>query len=448
MRKLYEGNIRRNFFIFAFPLILTALFSQAYSIINTIMAGKLIGDNAISAIGSTAPFVSMISSLFWGYATGFSIYVAILFGKGDSKKMLNVIKVNILVSSLVVLTISFLCIILHEYIFDFLNIDESIRKDAFLYFGIYMSGLVFLHITWCLGYISNAIGHTILPLGASLISNILNISGNYVLVKYTDMGVGATALATVGSALVVIIFYLYMLYGSFKKYKIPTKGIYFSKDELKMSWEYAFPTMLQQSVMYMCTAFVSPLTNKCGAAAIAGYTIGMRIYDLNAAVYQNSNKTVSNYIAQCIGAKKYNMIKPGIRTGIIQTSIFLLPLLIATVFGAKYISGIFLNEPDSIHFSIIFMRYCMPFVIFNVINNLAHAIFRSAGAGKILVASTLVYSISRFAYSYILYPKFEMYGIFLAVILSWITEAVLCIFIYATGRWKNEEYKLNEMMHR
>ena len=59
MRKLYEGNIRRNFFIFAFPLILTALFSQAYSIINTIMAGKLIGDNAISAIGSTAPFVSL-----------------------------------------------------------------------------------------------------------------------------------------------------------------------------------------------------------------------------------------------------------------------------------------------------------------------------------------------------------------------------------------------------
>ena len=447
MKKLYEGNIRRNFFSFAFPLILTALFSQAYNIINTIMAGKLIGDNAISAIGSTAPFVSLISSLFWGYGTGFSIYVAMLFGKGDYKKMVNVIKTNIFISSLIVLTISFLCIVFHKHIFDFLNIEESIRKDAFLYFGIYMSGLVFLHISWSMAFVSNAIGHTVLPLGASLISNILNITGNYVLVKHTDMGVGATALATIGSALVVCIFYFYMVSKSFKKSKIPTKGIYISKDELKMSWEYAFPTMLQQSVMYLCTALVSPLTNKCGAAAIAGYTIGMRLYDLNAAVYQNSNKTVSNYIAQCIGAKKHNMIKSGIRTGVIQTSMFLLPLLVATVFGAKYISGIFLNESDSIHFSIIFMRYCMPFVLFNVINNLAHAIFRSAGAGKILVASTLVYSVSRFAYSYILYPKLEMYGIFLAVVLSWITEAILCIFIYVSGRWKNEEYKLNEMMH-
>ena len=87
-------------------------------------------------------------------------------------------------------------------------------------------------------------------------------------------------------------------------------------------------------------------------------------------------------------------------------------------------------------------------MVFNVINNLAHAVFRSAGAGKFLVASTLVYSVSRFVYSYILYPKFEMYGIFIAVVLSWITEAVLCIYIYTSGRWKNDEYKINEMAQK
>lgn len=90
MKKLYEGNnIRRNFFRYAFPLVLTVLLSQMYNIINTIMAGKLIGDDAISAIGSTAPLITLISSIFWGYGSGFTIYVAMLFGKGDYKKMIK-----------------------------------------------------------------------------------------------------------------------------------------------------------------------------------------------------------------------------------------------------------------------------------------------------------------------------------------------------------------------
>ncbi len=439
MKKLYEGNIRNNFLMFALPLVLTAIFSQAYNIINTIMAGKLIGDDAISAIGSTAPFISMISSVFWGYGGGLSVYVAMLFGKKDYRRMINVIKVNLLISSLIVILISVLCIIFHSAIFSFLNIEKQLWDAAYAYFKIYMSGLVFLHLNWCYLPIANAMGKSVFPFIASIISNLLNIFGNYVFIRYCGMKAEGTAYATALSAFVVSLFYLLIFLRTFKKEKIDVKGLYFSKEELSDSWNYSFPTMLQQSVMYMCTAFVSPLTNQCGAAAIAGYTIGMRLYDLNAAVYQNSNKTVGNFIAQCMGAKKYSLIREGIKTSLIQTPLFLLPFLLFTIFGADFISDIFLDETNSIHYSSVFMKYCMPFVIFNVINNLLHAIFRSVGSGKILVVSTVVYSVSRFIYSYILYAMFEMYGIYIAIVLSWITEAIFGLVIYFSGKWKRDE---------
>ena len=183
LKKLYDGNIKKNFFVFAFPLVLTVLFSQAYNIINTIMAGYLLGDNAISAIGSTAPFLSLISSLLWGYGTGFSIYASILFGRGDYAKMFNIIKVNVLFAALFAVLVSVLCINFHEYIFHFLNIESGIWDDSFSYFSIYMGGLVFLLSNWYGVYISNAIGITVLPLIASLITNVLNIAGNYILMK-------------------------------------------------------------------------------------------------------------------------------------------------------------------------------------------------------------------------------------------------------------------------
>lgn len=444
MKKLYEGNIKRNFFSFALPLIITILFSQAYNIINTIMAGHLIGDDAISAIGSTAPLISFISSLCWGYGTGISIYVAVLFGREDYKRMANVIKTNMSMVSVLVIILSAFCILFHNNIFDFLNIEPSMRKDAFAYYSIYIAGLVFLNINWCGVYIANALGLTKLPLIASVITNILNISINYILIKVFGMGVEATAIATIFSAFCVSIFYVVMMINTFNELKVNNCKMYFSFTELKYSLSFAFPSMLQQSVMYLSSALVSPLTNLCGASAIAGYTIGMRIYDVNAGVYQNSNKTISTFIAQCVGAGKQSIIKKGIKTGLFQTIMFLLIFLIPTVFLSDPISRLFLDSKEGLHYSVIFMKCCMPFVFFNVINNLIHAIFRSAGAGQYLVISTLIYAVSRCAYSYLLFDKYEMYGIYAAMVLSWITEAIFGLIIYCSGKWKSPEYKAFE----
>jgi len=91
------------------------------------------------------------------------------------------------------------------------------------------------------------------------------------------------------------------------------------------------------------------------------------------------------------------------------------------------------------------MQFCMPFVLFNVINNLLHGIFRSVGAGKYLVFSTVVYSISRFGFSYLLYDKYEMYGIYAAIVLAWVTEAIFGMIIYFSGKWKSPEYREKEM---
>ncbi|MBQ7038931.1 MAG: hypothetical protein IJN39_00015 [Clostridia bacterium] len=442
MKKLYEGSISKNFFLFALPLIITTLFSQAYNIINTIIAGALLGDSSISAIGSTAPFISFISSLFWGYGTGVAIHVAVLFGQSNYQKMLNVIKVNIVISSLCAVIISVLCLVFHNTIFDFLNIETALREETFIYFSIYISGLFIFNITWCCLYFIHSLGLTVLPLIASVMTNVINIAGSYVLIKFCGFGVAGIAVSTVFSALCTAIFYGFMLTKTFRQLGVKLSGIYFDKKELKTSWNFAFPSILQQSVMYFCTAFVSPLTNGFGADAIAGYTVGMRLYDLNSGVYQNSNKVVSSFVAQCIGAKKYSLIKKGMKTIILQTFLFILPFLSVTVFCAGGISRLFLDSLEGIHYAEIFLKFCMPFILFNSINNLMHAVFKSAGAGMHLVVSTLIYSVSRILYSYLLYQRFEMYGIYAAIVLSWITEAIYGLVIYFSGKWKSEELRL------
>ena len=80
-----------------------------------------------------------------------------------------------------------------------------------------------------------------------------------------------------------------------------------------------------------------------------------------------------------------------------------------------------------------------PFIVFNVFNNLFHAIFRSTGAGRYLVTSTVIYALARFGFSYLLFERFSMYGVYAAVVLSWITEAIYGSVIYFSGKWKTPE---------
>lgn len=88
---------------------------------------------------------------------------------------------------------------------------------------------------FALPLVANAIGKSSFPMIASLISNILNISGNYILIKHMGMEVEGTAYATAISAIIVSVFYVFSLVKTFKKAKISIRGLYYSKEELSDS---------------------------------------------------------------------------------------------------------------------------------------------------------------------------------------------------------------------
>ena len=137
-KKLYEGNMRRNYLAFAIPLIISALLSQSYGFVNSLMIGKYIGSIAFTATAVTADFLGMINSIFYGYLTGIGICISVYYGKGDYQKMMDLIKLNLPVSSALALIISLVCNLFCHQIFDVLNVGDDVYKMAEQYFRIYV----------------------------------------------------------------------------------------------------------------------------------------------------------------------------------------------------------------------------------------------------------------------------------------------------------------------
>jgi len=449
--KLYEGNMRKKYFLFAVPLIISALLSQSYNFINSMMIGRFLGSEAFAATAVTAQLVEFVNSIFFGYLTGVGIYISVLFGKNELARMLNVIKLNFFITSAFAITVSLICNLFCHQIFDVLNVNDEVYSNAEQYFRTYFAGMIFFQFNWGFTYISNGMGMTNMPLIASIVSGVFNVLLNYLFLGVMDKGIGYSSLATVIATAVVTIFYFISYKKIFKNMGVSSKGINFNKADLKASFSYGGPSMFQQMTMYCSTVFVAPLTNACTTAAISGYAIASKAQSLILAVYQNSSKANTNFIAQAMGAKKIGKIKQGIKIGITQGLAFFIVTLAIFIIFARQFTGLFLDpvkDAESFEVSINIIRFLFPLIIFNVFNNLFHGIFRAIGSGMLMFISTLVYAVSFVIYAYILFsvlpPDMKIYGVHMALGSAYITEAIFTGVIFITGRWKTAEYKALE----
>ena len=122
--------------------------------------------------------------------------------------------------------------------------------------------------------------------------------------------------------------------------------------------------------------------------------------------------------------------------------IFVLPVLIVSVVFAKGFCSIFLpsgSTGEGLSMAITFVRYFLPFILFNLINNLFHSFYRGVAAMKLLVIATFIGAVSRIIATYIAVKYYAMNGVYIGWAISWITECIFSLAVYFTGVWKTDE---------
>ena len=433
-----KGNIYKTFFLFGLPLVLSGLLSQTYGIIDTAIAGRFIGDTALAAIGATAPLVTFLSSLFWGYGVGFSIYVARLFGAKEYKKIKSAVYSTYLFLAIVSICLSGTMIAFHDVIFDLLRVEESIRGAAFEYFLWYVGGMFILMLSWNGVYVMTAFGIGSFPFYMSLLSSVLNIGGNLFSVVVLKAGVKGLAISSVLAAAVVDVAYILKFLSCLKEMGVRKEKAHIGFSYIRASLPYAVPNMAQQMVMYLSSLIISPLVNGIGSSASASYSVISRVYDINANVYQNSARSVSNYSAQCLGKKEYGKLKKGVFVGFLQGILFMTPFLLTTIFLREPVCSLFFKSGASAEarqYAYDFAARCLPFLYLNMICNLFHGFFRGIKDTGRLFVTTLVGAGVRTVATALLIPKFGMDGFFAGWVISWAVEAVYCLITFFAGGW-------------
>ena len=293
---------------FMMPLLLGLLFQQFYSMVDTVVVGNFLGNEALAGVGSTNSINFLVLGLCNGICAGFAIPVAQKFGEKD---------------------------------FD--GLRTFVGNMIWLGGGIAI--LVTLVTTLACGGILTAMNSRT-PLFFLIFSSLLNVGLDLLCVVTLKMGVAGAGWATLVSQLVSGILCLVYMAKRFPILRLEKENLKFQRYFARRLLVMGLPMGLQYSVTAIGSILLQTAVNGLGSVAMAAVTASGKVINLFACPYDAMGTTAATYAGQNLGAGKLDRVNTGMKHCAILGTLYALVALAAMYFGGAPMSGLFLDSKD------------------------------------------------------------------------------------------------------
>ena len=161
---LTEGSITGTMLRFAWPLMLGNLLQQCYNIADTLIVGRVLGAEALAAVGSSYTLMIFITSIFIGLCMGCSAVFSMQYGAGDLKALRQSIYSSILLVGGTTLLLNAVSLIWLSPIIRLLQTPAEIVDLTYRYLFIILLGMIPLGIYNFYAFLLRAVGNSVVPL--------------------------------------------------------------------------------------------------------------------------------------------------------------------------------------------------------------------------------------------------------------------------------------------
>lgn len=269
VNNLTEGKPLKLLFFFALPMVVGNLFQQLYNMVDSMVVGQFVGEDALAAVGSSFPVVFLAVAVAAGLSMGCTVVISQLFGAGQIREMKVTVSTALISLGGIGLVIMGIGELAAEPLLKLLGTDPDIMVDSLSYLRIYFGGAVFLFLYNSLNGIYNALGDSKTPLIFLMISALTNIGLDLLFVIRFHMGVAGVAWATLIAQGVCAFFSFFVLVARLRKMENEKasqgrKFAYFEATAARRIAKVGIPSMLQQSVVSISMMMMQGLVNSYG----------------------------------------------------------------------------------------------------------------------------------------------------------------------------------------
>ncbi len=440
-----KGSPWRILLLFSLPLMAGNIFQQMYTVVDTAVVGKVLGVEALAALGAVDWLNWLTLGVTQGFAQGFSILMAQKFGAGEQERLRRVITNSIFLALLCAAGLTVLSEAAAGWAISLLKTPEEIRPISMSYLRILFGGLPVVMAYNLAAAILRALGNGRKPLIAMVIASLTNIGLDLLFVMGFHWGVQGAAAATLIAQCLSAAYCIWHI----RRISVLQLKREDWKAEGKLCGtllKLGLPMAFQNTVISVGGMIVQMIVNGFGVAFIAGMTATNKLYGILEVAATSYGYAMVTYSGQNLGAGKLRRISEGVRAGLVIAMLTSVAIAAVMLGFGRWILAWFMQEDggtsaralDIAYHYLAVMSICLPILY---VLHITRSCIQGLGNTVLPMASGVAEFVMRTGAALLLPAAFGQDGIMYAEVLAWLGADLILIpsYLYVIKRLKRIE---------
>ena len=432
-----RGGALKQIVRFSVPLLIGNLFQQLYTIVDSILLGRLVSPQALAAAGTVTPITVLMLSVIGGFTLGTSLVAASLTGEGDAGRVRRLVESTFGANMLVGVVMALAAFMFPGAILRLMRTPNDVIALSARYLRIIAVGIAFQCLYQYFSDVLRGLGDSRTPLYFLLMSTSMNIALDIAFTAIFHWGVDGVAWATVisqaASALACAAYSL-RRYDCFALSVRPARvdiGL------LRRSLRLGLPSAMQQTVGSVGALCMQSVVNSFGSIAMNGYGAAYKVDNFIMLPVSNMGVAMGTFVAQNVGARQYGRARQGLKKLSLLCAVLSVALSALIFIFAGPLVQVFVTarETEIVRVGARGLRIlAVPYVLCGQLQ-LFMSFFRGAGDVRVAFWGSLAQVLIRLVICYSLAPVIGLDAVWFAMPATWVMVGAFSFFYDRRQDW-------------
>ncbi|MFZ0198478.1 MAG: MATE family efflux transporter [Candidatus Sulfotelmatobacter sp.] len=440
-----SGSLNRAILLLAVPMVLEMVLESLFGVVDVFWVGRL-GANAVATVGLTESMLSLVFSVGMGLSLSTTAMVARRIGEKDPQGAAVAGVQAIALGLFVSLAIGLPCFFFAPNLLRAMGASPEIVAIGSYYTRICLGGSFAVLLLFLNNAIFRGAGDAAIAMRLLWVSNVINLILDPCLIfgwgPFPRLGVTGAAVATLTGRSIGVLYQFYRLMRGTERIHILKRQVRLQLDVLLRLIRVSLTGILQFAIAHTSWIGLVRIVSFFGAAALAGYTIAIRIVIFVILPSWGLSNAAATLVGQNLGADHPERAEKSVwRTGL-YNMIFLGAVGLVFIFFPEPIIRLFTHDPAVVPMGVA----CLRIVSYG---NLGYAYFMVMmqafnGAGD-TITPTIVnffgFWLFEIPLAYWLAIPLHMHsnGVFASIAIAESSMAAASAILFKQGKWKKKK---------
>ena len=442
---LTKAPLNRAIVLLAVPMVLEMVMESLFAVCDIFWVSKL-GDEAVAAVGLTESVMSLYYALAFGLAMAATAMVSRRIGKNDSDAAARAGVQGIYTCVVIGIVTGALCLVFADQILKAMGAEDEAIAMGTDYARIQLGGNLIVLLLFMNNAIFRGAGDAAIAMKTLWLANGINIVLDPILIfgwgPIPAMGLTGAAVATLTGRGIGVLYQLRALHSDSTRIRLNRQRWALNPSLMRRLITVSLGGVGQMIIATTSWALLMRIMAQFGSAAVAGYTIGIRVIIFTILPSWGLSNAAATLVGQSLGAGDPDRAVRSVFVTGMYNMCFLGLIMITFLVGAPRIITIFTQDPEVARYaiaclriiSLVYIPYAWAMVLMQAFN----------GSGDTTTPTWInfvAFWLIQLPFAWIVTGHFNFgpNGVFWAVCLADLVFVAFAVPVFLQGRWKHRQ---------